>query len=150
MPDDLMSLIHEARRVAGVHTDVDLARLLGISRRTVLRHHHQGGISSDDGYNKLIAAVHARDPDLARRLARALRKDLAELGLGTPVTPSAKPPANADHLAAVLVTASDAFGMVPREARPALQETLEKIRDLGVDLDQLIALLAEPPKSKKA
>src|SRR5271168_427865 len=81
-------IIMDARRTLGAWTNVDFARFLGVSTRTVQRH-PPTGIPMGNYGEKIIRAVHPKDPALAQEIAQAYRMDLAELGLETRTTSSA-------------------------------------------------------------
>jgi hypothetical protein len=159
MPESLITLIHRARSQLNVHTNASLARFLGISRRTVQRHTSIGGIPDSIRQDILLKALHPKDPTLAKTLARVWQRDLAALGIvQTPAAPIAgpapapgpsRPAPSLEHAEAVILAASDALGMLPRDVRPALAKIFKRVRSLGVDLDRLTALLAESAAQAK-
>lgn len=155
-------LVREARATLGLYVDGELARFLGVSRRTVQRHTHSAGIPMGNGHEKLVRALYPRDPALALAIARSHKIDLSDLiaaakPAAPPAVPAApaapsKPEARREHAAHVILAACDALNMLPRDVRPALAAIFGQARGLGVDLDQLAKLLSEgePAKGKKA
>jgi hypothetical protein len=143
--DNLIVAILEARRALKTHTDVDLARFLGISRRTVQRHGHSGGVPTGPDMQKFVRALHPVDPASARHLATAFRVDIRDLET------KAAPKANEDHVLRLVLAAADATNMVPRDVRPALAVIFGAALELGVDLNELAGLLApaKKPASKR-
>jgi len=153
---NMVMLINDARDALNLHTNVDLAKFLGVSRRSVQRYSHTGGLPSGIHVAKLVRALYPVNQQLATTIGNAYRIDLTDLeprpwltaaGLSAPVTP-AVPAATREHVTEVILVACDALNLPPREVRPALAAIFTQVRSLGVDLDQLTRLLAGEPRSK--
>jgi hypothetical protein len=146
--DDFHKLYDDARRATHTWTYPALAQLTGESLRTIQRHH---GISTGTGMAKLILATHAKDPDLARRLAVVKGYDLVSLGIAppppaAPVPIPTKPPVERHRQDAesVLLAAAHAANLAPEAVRPAVAAALARARDLGASPADLAAQLAKP------
>jgi len=152
----LLMLINDARDALNLHTNVDLAKFLGVSRRSVQRHNRTGGLPSGIEVEKLVRALYPLNQQLAKTIGSAYRVDLTDLeprprpAAAAPPAPTAPavPAAGREHVAMVIVVACDALNLPPREVRPALAAIFTQVRSLGVDLDQLTRLLAGEPRSK--
>jgi hypothetical protein len=142
------NVIYQARMALGLWQQVDFARFLGVSARTVARHASSAGIPLGNGHEKLVRALHPNHPELAAKLAASCRLDLGALGL-RPTAPEKNPqpaaavPATHAHATLVVCAAADALNMVPRDVRPVLATIFGHARSLGVDLEGLAKLLEE-------
>lgn len=151
MADDFHKLYDDARRATGTWTYPALSVLTGESLRTLQRHH---GISGGPGMTKLILAAHAKNPDLARRLAVNRGYDLHSLGIAPPPAPPSPQPAPVDarppverhrqDAESVLLAAAHAANLPPEAVRPAVAAALARARDLGASPTDLATQLAKP------
>jgi hypothetical protein len=148
MADNFHKLYEDARRLTGYWTYPALAHLTGESLRTIQRHH---GISSSAGMAKLILATHAKDADLARRLAVSAGHDLNALGIAPPPPPKpapieVKPPVERHRQDAesVLLAAAHAASLPPEAVRPTVAAAFARASDLGASPAALAAQLAKP------
>ncbi len=149
-----------------LYTQKDVARLLGVSARTVQRHPRLWGFQGPDDLAKLVRALWPRNAALARQLAEQVGLDLAAMGLApkpappppAPVAAPASPkPAEAkpEHAAAVLCAAADAMNVAPREAKPLITAIFKAVAAMDVDHHGLAKLLAQgeattaPAQSKR-
>ncbi len=156
MTSAALQLIQKGRSVLGVN-QVGLAELLGVSVRTVQRHERDGGLSWHGDHQTFLQALHPRDPALAAEIAAALGRPLADYGIQAPVeapvaTPVGPPPpsrATRAHADSVVCAAADAFGIVPRDARPIVAAILTRVQELNVELASLVPLIAEGTAAKK-
>ena len=129
---ELLVRSQDALRMIGT----TFAKFLGISDRT-LRRWVDGGVHLiPETLVTLVAAVHAKDPALAARIAAAHGQTLAELGLG--LSP------DQTLAAAVVRAAADVAEVSPRAMRPALAAALEQARAVGLTMEALHALLVAP------
>ncbi|HUB10041.1 MAG TPA: hypothetical protein VMB50_23760 [Myxococcales bacterium] len=161
--DNLFALILEARRLVAF-SNRDFAELTGVSLRTVERYPTSGGISHVGQTDKLIVATHAKDPQLAARLAAAAGRDLQELGLPpapVPVPPApraapeptvaapaplpAVPEARQEHADSVLLAAARALNLPPETVRPGVAAAFARASEMGVSVAGLAAQLKRPP-----
>ncbi len=108
--NSLTQLVFEARRLVA-YTNREFAKLTGVSLRTVERHSHKMGISSNFQLDPLIQAVHPKSPELAARIAAAAGRSLEALGLPPP-------PPEVAHAQAAAVRAPAAPPPPPRR-RPS-------------------------------
>ena len=138
-------LIREARNTLGLFLDGDLAKFLGVSRRTIQRHAKHAGIPAGDGHARIARALYPKNPALALTIAKAVDIDLSDL-VTAAAAPPPRPEPGALHVASVVLAACEALDRMPREVRPALAAIFRHARTLGVDMDKLAKLLAEPGK----
>jgi len=150
MHDSPLGVIYEARRTLGLWQNVDLARFLGVSTRTVRRHAGSAGIPLGNHHAKLARALYPVNPELAAKFARACRLDLVELGIAPKPSqpPPARPAATREHALLALCNAADALNLTPRAARPLLANILAHAHALGVELGGLAKLVAEAPNAR--
>ena len=127
-----------------------LAELIGVSVRTLQRNIAFGGLTRQAHYERLVQALHARNPALAADIAASVNSSLPQLGVHTPATALPPPKATRAHAEAVVCAAADAMALVPRDARPAVAAIFSRVVELEVDLPSLVALLIEPQAAPKA
>jgi hypothetical protein len=145
MAQDFLSLVWQARKHVA-YSNGEFAKLTGVSKRTVERHSHNGGISYTDQTHRLIAAVHPVDPQLASQLAEASGTTLAALGLkAAPSASDARP----EHADSVLVAAANALNLSPEAVRPAVAAAFARALGLGVSFQGLAEHLSRPAVSGK-
>jgi hypothetical protein len=130
MAQDFLSLVWQARKHVA-YSNGEFAKLTGVSKRTVERHSHNGGISYTDQTHRLIAAVHPVDPQLASQLAEASGTTLAALGLKAAPSASDARPEHADSV------------------RPAVAAAFARALGLGVSFQGLAEHLSRPAVSGK-
>ncbi len=150
MADSYEELFWEARRVTGTWTNGALAALVGTSKRTIERH---GGVGDGEQMKKLILATHAKDPDLARRLAKVAGHDVHALGIAPPPPAAAVPAAVAGlppaevlrgQADSVLLAAAHAANQPPEAVRAVVAAAFARARDMKADPAKIAALLAKP------
>lgn len=135
-------------------TQEQLGRLMGLSRRTIIRYFQRGGTVLPNDWETLARAVHAHDRALAAELAAAAGQTLVSLGLESPPAPPAPAPAprapapaprrepSAQHLAdSVLCAAAEAMNASPRAVRPGIAAAVERMIALGVTPEEVLAAL---------
>ncbi|MHB1845169.1 MAG: hypothetical protein ACYCWW_10085 [Deltaproteobacteria bacterium] len=160
MPKDFLGLVNEARRE--LHLDYrGLARVTGLSLRTIQRHH---GLHYTSDAKPLIVAVHPTNPALAHELALACGTSLEAMGLVQPKAappppepprpavvlppePVGPPPARSEHADTVLLAAATALSLPPEAVRPAVAAALARAAELGVDVKGLAEQLTRPPST---
>ena len=134
-----------------------LATFLGVSPRTMRRWTVSGVRLHPTALVTLAAAVHAKDPALAGRIAAAHGHTLQELGIGlastsAPVGPSAaaRDP-NAERLLAdaLVCAAAEVADVSPRAMRPALAAAFSRAREAGLTIEAAHALFAAPSGATK-
>ena len=142
-------------QVALGKTQVGLARMLGISRRTAQRWVAHGVPAS--GLAKLARLVHPRDPGLAATLATRAGRTLGELGIvqpQPPAPPALSPPPRAPPPAivvdAVVCAAADALDTSPREVRGAVRAAFARAREIGLTVEDVEAALKPTPAPRSA
>jgi hypothetical protein len=154
MPTDTAALIEQACGEF-LWNQKDIARVIGVSLRTIQRRSGKGYIHHNWEHHRFIQAVHARNPMLADQLAVSIGTTLEALGLAPlpvpkppppppappPLPPPGPPAARREHADAVVSAAADALNLVPREARPIVAAIFARISDLEVDLPGLVKLL---------
>jgi hypothetical protein len=154
MAENLVMLIMEARGKLRLDNQ-GLARLLGVSLRTVERHSRQGGVSSPDALHKLVRALHPVDPALAARLAEAGGANLVMLGL-LPASPderaAARPPglATPEEMITVVQAAATALGLPLDAARQGVAAAFEAAHALGLSVQALQPMLSPRKRSSPA
>ena len=125
-------------------TQGELAKYLGVSRRTVNRWGSRGvGLAPFQAHD-LARLVHPRDPALAARLAAAGGATLESLGLEKKVPPP-PPPDPPRHLVDVVVcAAAETLDISPRQVRAALLAAFRRAREAGLTVEHVEkALLPE-------
>jgi hypothetical protein len=137
----LYDLVRKARRETGAWTDLDLAKLIGSSRRTVQRHSWEGGLSSEAHYQILIQAVHPKNPALAAQLAAARGTSLEALGIAVPAPPS--DPTRREHADSVVCAAADVLQLPPSAIRPAIAAAFARAGELEVTFAGLVRHLSD-------
>ncbi len=146
-------IVHDCRRVLHLNNR-ELAEFLGVSVRTIQRHMSMGGVAYDSECEKLIHAVHPRNPALAAEFAEHIGKTLPSLGLAAPHDPRrapAQPVLSRLYADAVVCAAADALGQPPAAVRKAVAAAFRRALDLGASLEELTWLLASegelPPRT---
>src|SRR5579883_1204278 len=137
------ALVVRARSALGMSRD-DFARLLGFSKRTVIRWESGQSTLAPETLGKLATAVHRKDPALAERIARAGDRTLEELGI-TRLHPPPEAKAASDGAApplpdeclvdAIVCAAADALKVVPEAVRPAVYAAFRRARELRMSAE---------------
>jgi DNA-binding XRE family transcriptional regulator len=136
-----------------------LGKVLGVSRRTMVR--WQGGRNgpSYDTWLVLVRHVYRANRSLAAEIARELGATLVSLGLEAPpaavvATPAvlqspARPaPPVADLVDSIVCAAAEAVATTPQAIRPALLAAFERAASLGLEMNEVCAALRPAtPKS---
>jgi hypothetical protein len=139
-------------------TQKTLGEALGVSMRTMSR--WQGGRTAPgpDVYVKLARMVYPHDKELAAQLAQTAGTTVDALGLVPPPPPPApappplpsKPAPLLRHLVDSVVCAAGAAVDVPiRDLRRAHVASLTRAKELGLNVDELLAGLVEEAKPKR-
>jgi hypothetical protein len=142
-------------------SNVDLAKLLGCSRRTIQR--WLGGESSimDTTLVDLARLVFPRDPALAEEMAHNAGVTLVNAGI-VPPPPPPEPPAPPAPLAAapprplaqlahaVVCVAAETMNLSPKELRPTLHAAFKCARELGLAVEEVEQGLAPRPSPARA
>jgi len=131
-----------------------LGDALGISKRTVLR--WEGGQSTPSAVKVAAMArlVYARDKGLARELAAAVGKSLADLGIEAPALPSpaqsgpSRPPT--PYLVdSVVCIAAEAASLLPQAMRAPLLVAVERMVALELSPADVVEALKPAAKGKR-
>ena len=129
-----------------------LAKLLGLSRRTISRWTSRGHSAVIPAHvDTLARAVHAHDPALAARIVAVRGATLADAGIArpepAPIPPPAPPPPPPPYLVDVVVcAAAEALDVSPRVVRPALLAAFQRARVVGLDVAALESSLSPPSR----
>jgi hypothetical protein len=126
-------------------TQGEMAKYLGISRRTVNRWGSRGvGLAPFQAHD-LARLVHPRDAALAAKLAAAGGATLESLGLEKKEPPP-PPPDPPRHLVDVVVcAAADALDISPRQVRAALLAAFRRAREAGLTVENVEKALSPEP-----
>jgi hypothetical protein len=118
-----------------------LGKLFGVSRRTIIRWYGGGIATGPEGWTRLVAALHAKDPVFAASLASELGETLVTLGLEAPppvVTAPAAPTVSPKDLAdLVVLAAAEAAGLAPHVMRPALVAAFDKAAAVRMEVEDV-------------
>ena len=152
---ELFALGHRALGISGTA----LAKLLGVSSKTITRWH--GGQSSISAFpiGDMAPHVYAKDPALATRMRAYAAAELAAANhpppppLPIPVAPEAPAPAAAPvsnrlQVTGVVYAACEAMNAGPAAAKPVVLAAFRAARELGLSLDDVLRELA-PVKAEK-
>jgi hypothetical protein len=137
----------------------ELAELMTVSPRTIIRYYKHGGTFLVSGYEKAARAVYPHDRGLAAELAAHASKTLVDLGLEAPPAPLLPPPAapspprpspRASHLCdSIVCAAAEAMQCPPQAMRPSILAAFDRAAALGMTTEDVLAALT-PPKPPKA
>jgi DNA-binding XRE family transcriptional regulator len=154
---DAPGLLTSAQIALGLSQE-ELGKVLGCSRRTMVRWAGGHNGPSIQQWVQLVRRVHAVDPVLAARIAEEMGESLETFGLASaspPVTAGAAAPAAAPRAPmpiAVLVdsivcAAAEAVATTPQAIRPALLAAFERTALAALTVDEVRAALraASPP-----
>jgi hypothetical protein len=123
----------------------ELAKVFGVSRRTVSRWSKDGTRLSHAHAVALAELAHTREPALAAEIAALVGETLVTLGLEAP--PPTGPAAlgaatlSSKLVDAVVCAAAEAMDVSPRAVRPALLAALRSAREVGLTMEALEATL---------
>jgi hypothetical protein len=162
---DELALLSRAHTALGI-TGTDLAKLLGMSRRTISRWYGRRTSIGSMALGQLAPHVYAHDPALAERMHAYVAERMASLRLPPPpplpVPQPAVRPASTDEppsavtaasqqlrVDAVVFAACDAMDAAPRAARVGLAAAVRRARELGVSLEEIERALSTPAKTRK-
>jgi len=134
-------------------TQEGLGRLLGYSRRTIIRYQQRGGLLLPSHVETLARACYSKDRAFAAMIAARHGTTLAQLGIEAP----APPPAPAATTTArstspssrllgdsIVCAAAEAMQSTPQAIRPALVAAFERALALGLDATQALAAITPP------
>ncbi len=164
MAEDLVAVVIEARALLGL-SGVDLARLLGVTPKTIYRNAATGGLGSyPESWNRLVAEVFPRSPSLAARLVAAGNARRELLGLPPAIALPAPPPserpgaggaaailgaAGREHADAIAAAVADVLDLSPRRVRPALAAAFARAAELGLAPGDVAALFGKRPATEE-
>jgi len=136
----------------------ELANLLGLSSRTIIRYYQRGGILTPSSYARLAKALAPTDLALATYCARLSGLTLEQLGIArapelpapalsavTPARPAPSPPHLADS---VVCAGAEAMQCTPTQMRPGLAAALERMVALDMNAEQMLEAMSPPAKAK--
>jgi hypothetical protein len=129
----------------------ELAKHLGVSRRTVSRWSSEGTRLHRDKLVVVAQIALDHDPSLAAEIAAAAGETLVSLGLEAPSPPEATRPIAAAPVAppiakvrphpkladAVVCAAAESIDVSPRLARRALLAAIQAAREVGMTMDEI-------------
>ena len=137
----------------------DLARAMGVSRRTIIRWQKGQTAPVEAQIRELVAIVRQQDEDLADELlAAAIFEVLVrpeEVGAAhsvvaapeasaTPAGPPQPPGPAPPHLIdAIVCAAADAADMIPRSMRPPLRAAFSRAAQLGLSIESVVLGLSK-------
>lgn len=142
-PATTAALIAETGTLLGMH-HAELAKHLGVSRRTVSRWASEGTRLTSSHVEILATLAYPRDRSLAARIAALAKDTLVGLGLEEPPPPAPPPPPPSPKLVdAVVCAAADVLELSPRAVRPALLAALRCAREAGLSLETIEGVLSQ-------
>jgi DNA-binding XRE family transcriptional regulator len=121
-----------------------LSKKLGISRRTGQRWDSGESAPAIHHYQELAKMVFPVDPALAKELAAAGQTTLEALGLVGRSSPAQR------ALDSILCAAADVLDLAPRIVGPALAAAFERMRELGVSVEDVERALASRSKDYRS
>ena len=153
-------LLSRASSALGMSQEA-FGRLLGVSRRTMVR--WQGGRHGPpfQDWIAIVRHVHPRNAALAAEIAQELGETLVSLGVEAPpapvmqVAPAEMPPARpvpplGDLVDSIVCAAAEAIAATPQAVRPALLAAFERAASVGLGVDDVRGALRPAAKGKKA
>lgn len=140
-------------------TQEEFGRLLGVSRRTVIRWNGSGQGPSYEQWITLVRCAYPKDVGLAREIATELGQTLVSLGIEPPPPPPAPPlpppgppprpvPPLPDLVDSVVCAAAEAMAVTPQSVRPALVAAFERAASVGLTMDEVRGVLRPPARTK--
>jgi DNA-binding XRE family transcriptional regulator len=140
-------LLSQAQNALG-HTQESLGRILGISRKTMGRWQSGHGSPSIQQWAEIARWVHARNPDLAARIASEMGESLVSLGIVAPIAPQAAPAVpvtppipTSDLVDSIVCAAAEAVAMTPQAIRPAVLAAFDRAASVRMSIDDVRATL---------
>jgi hypothetical protein len=140
-------------------TQKELAELIGLSSRTIIRYYQQGGTFIPSQYATLAKALASKDVGLATYCARLSGMTLEQLAIAkalAPLAPSsaagapARPAPSAPYLAdSVVCAGAEAMQCTPAQMRPGLAAALERMLALGMSAEETLEAMSPPDKPEK-
>ena len=134
------------RKSFGLHQD-DMAKLLGIARRTLVRWEQGEAEPTGRRLDRLLRALHRRDVRAAERVATAAKSTLEAHGLAPAPTTVASsrtvPVGLRDVIDLAVHAAAEASDASPRAVRAGVIAALRRVASAGVPLEVLAEVLAE-------
>jgi transcriptional regulator with XRE-family HTH domain len=156
---DVRRLVIEAQLTLGI-TQLEMARMLGCSRRTVSRCAARRSAPGQSDLLALARAVHAKDPSLAAKLAHEGSQTLESLGLVKPAPAMPAVTVPAAHVRpfpptrlvveSVVCAAAEVMQASPATVRGALRAAFARARGLGLTVEEMDDALTEPEEPKPA
>jgi len=161
---DTRELMARAQTALGVSQE-KMGKLIGVSRRTIIRYQQRGGILFPGKWETLARACYPRDRALAIVLAARAGATLVDLGLeqpppppAPPAPPSPAPEASApkrpaplpEHmLDSILCAAASAMQASPQAASPPVFAAFERAVALGMSCEEVLAIMRPPKVASK-
>jgi hypothetical protein len=157
------ALVTRATRTLGL-LQSDLAKLLGVSRRTVQRVVASSTVPSSEYLHTLARAVHPHDAVLAAELAAEGGQTLEGLGivrpappqvapspavLSPPEPPPRKPPPARLMVESIVCAAADTMQTPPAAVRDVLRAAFARARGLGLTIEEIDDALSPPPEPEQ-
>jgi hypothetical protein len=141
-------LITRAGLVLGMSQE-EIGRIIGVSRRTISRWVAAGGglhmIASEA--TQLAAAVHPLEPKLAAEILEPHGLTVESVGIVKPTPPPPQPlhaPPPPPYLVDVVVcAAAEALDASPRAMRPALFAAMQRAKEAGLGVEDMLKGLKE-------
>jgi len=127
----------------------ELAKLLGVSRRTITRLFKSSAVPYSSYLHTLARAVHAEDPSLAAELAAEGGQTLEGLDIVRPAPPPLPAPPKLPPVRlmvdSVVCAAADAMQTPPAGMREALRAAFARARGLGLTIEEIDDALSPAP-----
>ncbi len=137
------SAVARAMRALHLVTDHELGQVVGVSRRTIVRRGRHG-LNANEKI-ALAKAVLPHDRAVSAELAIEAGTSHEALGWLPPpapvVVPPSPPPPDPRLVDGVLCATAEALNLSPGVVRPALLIAMQRMRELGLDLDTVEAAL---------
>lgn len=156
---DSHALFARAQQTLGLNQG-ELARLLGVSRRTIQRVYAAGIIPYSEYMHTLARAVHRRDAALAAELAAEGGQTLVTLGIvkpappplpappaapSAPMAPPRKAPPVGLMVESIVCAAADTMQTPPAAVRDVLRAAFARARGLGLTVEEIDDVLTPTP-----
>jgi hypothetical protein len=140
-------------------TQEAFGKLLGVSRRTMIRWQQGDNGPSFEQWIGLVRQVYPRNAALATEMATELGESLVSLGVVAPPALPAPPPPSpeparvvppvGDLVDSIVCAAAEAIATTPQAVRPALLAAFERAASVGLAVDDVRTALRPPAKPKK-
>jgi hypothetical protein len=129
-------------QIAARMSNGELASLLGVSRRTIIRWTAGGPYMTEAQWAALVGAVHARDASAAASMAAELGESLVSLGIEAPPPPPVPTLDPQELMERVLYAAASAAGLSPQAVKPAVLAAFDRAASLGAGVDDVRKAIA--------